>query len=111
MYSKIISSKELSDIVIEIQDGIENTKPLINYIKIFNNEIQQNKIFINFKDIDTLKNFSIKIREIAKKENWDISRNVGDFIFSIEKDYQSYYGLEEDNYDLHDKAHSHEYSL
>ena len=50
--------------------------------------------------IDLLKEVVVSLRRVADDNGFDYETKVNDWMFSVESEYQSYYGLEEDDWDV-----------
>ena len=51
-------------------------------------------------NIDVLKEVVVSLRSIADDNGFDYETKVNDWMFSVESEYQSYYGLGEDDWDV-----------
>ena len=49
-------------------------------------------------NIDELKEVVVSLRNLADDNGFDYETKVSDWMFSVEAEYQTYYGLEEDNW-------------
>ena len=52
------------------------------------------------KSIDALKEIVVSLRNVADDNGFDYETKVSDWMFSVESEYQAYYGLEEDDWDV-----------
>ena len=50
--------------------------------------------------IDLLKEVVVSLRRVADDNGFDYETKVNDWMFSVESEYQSYYGLGEDDWDV-----------
>ena len=50
------------------------------------------------RSIDALKEVVVSLRNIADDNGFDYETKVNDWMFSVECEYQAYYGLEEDDW-------------
>ena len=56
--------------------------------------------------IDLLKEVVTRLRDTADELGFDYDTMVNDWIFSVEAEYQAYYGLEEDDWDVVNRIES-----
>ena len=59
---------------------------------------QADSVFHEFKDIDFLKDVSLELQYYSNETASEYDNIVSDMIFSIENQYQAYYGLNENNW-------------
>ena len=58
--------------------------------------------------IDLLKEVVMSLRDTADELGFDYDTKIGDWMFSVECEYQERYGLEEDDWDIVVKKESEE---
>ena len=58
------------------------------------------------KSIDALKEIVVSLRNVADDNGFDYETKVSDGMFSVESEYQAYYGLEEDDWDVVNRIES-----
>jgi len=58
------------------------------------------------KSIDALKEIVVSLRNVADDNGFDYETKVSDWMFSVESEYQAYYGLEEDDWDVIQRTES-----
>ena len=58
------------------------------------------------KSIDALKEIVVSLRNVADDNGFDYETKVNDWMFSVESEYQAYYGLEEDDWDVVNRIES-----
>lgn len=57
-------------------------------------------------NIDELKEVVVSLRNLADDNGFDYETKVSDWMFSVEAEYQAYYGLEEDDWDVVNRIES-----
>lgn len=55
---------------------------------------------IRFANIDEAKRFVMHLRALAEKAAMDMDGNLSDLCFAVETDYQKFYDLDPDDFDI-----------
>jgi hypothetical protein len=107
-YKKEIPTKRFQTIINEIktimQEEMKKNGNLSKYVNEFEMKIksasERNLETVILRDINKLKKFAQQMRRKEEENGYDYGREIGDFLYSLETDYQNWYDLDENDWEM-----------